>query len=244
MDSEQPANELAAGEKQQGVAYPPPPSYYENMQLPAELPPLPEKPSSAQAMRPQSGLDAPPTGTQSSYYRPAPTGRQPSYTPGHYPHPGMMSPSGTSRGQTWVIVAIIGASVLLLLGAGSWALANIYGAVSQQGVGANQVAQDFYQHVLQQDYSGAYADLQINGLTASVFTQDAQSDDARYGQVASFNIDTTSLNSANSASAATNATHWQMTVHVTRQQTTYSVQVAVDNINGSWKITSIDLNKF
>ena len=141
----------------------------------------------------------------------------------------------------WIIVAIIGASVLLLCGLGSWALANIYGAVSQQGVGANQVAQDFYQHMLQQDYNGAYADLQINGLTASAFIQDAQSVDARYGQVASFNIDTTSFNSANSA---TSATHWQMTVHVTRQQTTYSVQISVDNVNGGWKITSIDLSKF
>jgi len=151
----------------------------------------------------------------------------------------MMSPAGTSRRQTWVIVAIIGTSVLLLLGAGIWALANIYGAVSQQGVGADQVAQDFYQHMLQQDYSGAYADLQINGLTASIFTQDAQSVDARYGQVASFNIDTTSINSANSA-----ATHEQVTVHVTRQKTTYSVQVPLDNIHGSWKISSLDLSKF
>lgn len=156
-------------------------------------------------------------------------------------HAGMMPPIRTSHGQTWVIVTIIGVSVLLLMGAGIWALANIYGGVSQQGVGANQVAQDFYQHILQQDYSGAYADLQMNGLTASAFIQDAQSVDARYGQVASFTIDTTSLNSANSASAAT---HLQVTVNVTRQQTAYSVQISLDSINGSWKITSIDLNKF
>ena len=153
----------------------------------------------------------------------------------------MISPPGTSHGQMWVIVAIIGASVLLLLGAGSWALANIYGAVSQQGVDANQVAQDFYQHVLQQDYSGAYVDLQINGLTTSAFTHDAQSVDARDGQVTSFNIDTTSFNSANSASTAT---HWQVTVHVTRQQTMYSVQIPLDNIHENWKITSLDLSKF
>jgi hypothetical protein len=241
MDSEQPVNEPAAGDTQQGVAYPPPPSFYENMQLPAELPPLPEKASSAQVIRPQSGLDIPPAVGPSPYYRPSPTRRQPPYTPGYHPHPSMMSPSRTSRRQTWVIVAIIGVSVLLLLGAGSWALANIYGAVSQQGVGANQVVQDFYQHMLQQDYSGAYVDLQINGLTASAFTQDAQSIDARYGQVASFNIDTTSFNSTNSAATTT---HWQLTVNVTRQKATYSVQIPVDNIHGSWKITTLDLSKF
>ena len=241
MNSEQPAHEPAAGETQQGVAYPPPPSYYENMQLPAEPPPLPEKQPGAHITQPVSGVVSPPATTPGPYYRPAPTGRQPSYTPGYYPQPAMMSPGGTSRRQTWVIVMIIGISALLLVGAGIWALANIYGGVSQQGVDANQVAQDFYQHMLQQDYSGAYADLQINGLTASAFTQDAQSVDAHYGQVASFNIDATSLNSANSASTAT---HLQVTVHITRSQTTYSVQIPFDNIHGSWKITSLDLSKF
>jgi hypothetical protein len=241
MNSEQPANEPAAGETQQGVAYPPPPSYYENMQLPAEHPPLPEKQPGAHITQSISGVVSPPGNTPGPDYRPAPMGRQPSYTPGHYPHPGMMSPSGTSRRQTWIIVAIIGVSVFLLLSAGIWALANIYGAVSQQGISANQVAQDFYQHILQQDYSGAYADLQINGLTASAFMQDAQSVDTRYGQVASFNIDTTSFNSANSAPTAT---HGQVTVNVTRQKTTYSVQISLNSIHGSWKITSLDLSRF
>jgi len=239
MDAEQPANEPAAGEAQQGVPYPPPPSYYETMQLPAELPPLPEKRSGAPITQSASGIVSPPAHAPGPYYRPAPTGRQPFYAPEYSPHPGMMSPSRTARRQTWVIVAIIGISLLLLLGAGGWALANIYGAVSQQGVSANQVAQDFYQHILQQDYNGAFADLQMNGLTASAFTQDAHSLDARYGQVASFNIDTTSFNSTNSA-----ATHRQVTANVTRQQATYSVQVSLDTIHGSWKITSLDLSKF
>jgi hypothetical protein len=241
MNSDQPAHEPTAGETPQGVAYPPPPSYYENMQLPADPPPLPEKQPAAHITQPISGAGSPPAATQGPYYRPAPTGGQPSYTPGYYRQPGMVSPTGTSRRQTWVIVMIIGVSVLLLVGAGIWALANIYGGVSQQGVGANQVAQDFYQHMLQQDYSGAYADLQISGLTANTFTQDAQSVDARYGQVTSFNIDASSFNSANSASAAT---HLQVTVHITRSQTTYSVQIPLDNIHGIWKITSLDLSKF
>jgi ABC-type multidrug transport system fused ATPase/permease subunit len=243
MNSEQPAYEPAAGETQQGVAYPPPPSYYENMQLPAEPLPLPEKQPGAHITQPISGVVSPSAATTAPgpYYRPAPTGRQPSYTTGHYPHPAMMSPTRTSHRQTWVIMTIIGVSVLLLVSAGIWAVANIYGGVSQQGVSANQVAQDFYQHMLQQDYSGAYADLQINGLTASAFTHDAQSVDARYGQVASFNIDATSLNSANPTSTAT---HLQITVHVTRPKTTYSVQIPLDNINGGWKITGLDLSKF
>lgn len=241
MDSQQPPREPAAEEMQQETVYPPPPSYYENMQLPAELPSLPEKQSPAQDSGSQASDVLSPAGKTGAYYGLTSPGRQPYYAPGQYQYPGTMPPTRASRRQTWIIVAIIGASVLLLCGAGGWALTNIFRAVSQQEVGANQVVQDFYQQMLQQDYNAAFADLQINGLTASAFTQDAQAMNAQYGQISSFSIDTTSFNSAN---AAPNATHWQFTVHVTRQQTTYSVQIPVDYINGSWKITSIDLNKF
>jgi hypothetical protein len=130
----------------------------------------------------------------------------------------MTSPVIASRRQGWIIAAIIGVSALLLCGLGIWALVTIYGAVSEQGVSANQVAQDFYQRVLQQD---------------------AQSVDARYGPVTSFSIDTTSFNSASSSE-----THEQITVHVTRPQATYNVQVSLDSINGKWKINGIDLSKF
>ena len=159
--------------------------------------------------------------------------------PANYRPSGMASPARTSRRQAWIIAAIIGASALLLCGLGIWALTTIYSAVSEQGVSANQVAQDFYQHILQQDYHTAYADLNISGLTVSAFQQEAQSVDARYGLVASFNIDTTSFNSTSSAQ-----THTQITVHVTRQQTAYSVPLSLDSINGIWKITAIDLSKF
>lgn len=241
MDSQQPPREPAAEEMQQETIYPPPPSYYENMQLPAELPPLPAKQSPARDAGSQTGDVLSSTGKTGAYYGFTSPGRQPYYAPGQYRYPGAVLPASASRRQTWIIVAIIGASVFLLCGAGGWALTNIFGAVSQQEVGANQVVQDFYQQMLQQDYNAAFADLQIDGLTASVFTQDAQAVNAQYGQISSFSIDTTSFNSANSAP---NATHWQFTVHVTRQQTTYSVQIPVDNINGIWKITSIDLSRF
>jgi len=239
MHSEQPANEPVAGEMREEVVYPPPPAYYETMQLPAELPPLPGKLSPAQSMPPRSGPDVSPASRPPSFYRAAAASGRPLYAPESYRTRGMTSSAGTSRRQVWIIVAIIGASALLLFGLGIWALATIYGAVSVQGVSANQVAQDFYQHILQQDYHGAYADLSMSGLTASAFQQDAQSVDAQYGLLASFSIDTASFNSANST-----VTHEQITVHVTRQQATYSVLVSLESINGSWKVTSIDLSKF
>jgi hypothetical protein len=239
MDSQQSSKEPTAEEKQQGVAYPPPPSYYENMQPPAELPPLPEKQSAAQAIRPATGVVLPSGDAAGPYYSPSTTGRQSFYAPGQYS--AMRLPATNSRRQTWIIVAIIGASVLLLCGAGGWALSTIFGAVSQEAIGANQVVQDFYQHVLHQDYSGAYADLHINGLTTSVFAQNAQAIDTRYGQIASFNINSTSFNSA---SSTPNVIHWQITVNITRLHTSYSVPVSVDEINGNWLITAINLYKF
>jgi len=239
MDPQQSAEEPAAEEMQQEPAYPPPPSYYENMRLPAELPALPEKQPPPQAVGPQPGVVLPPAGAPGPYLRPSLTGWQPYYTPAQYP--GAMPPGTSSRKQTWVIIAIICASVLLLCGAGGWALSNILGAISQQVNSANLVVQDFYQHMLHQDYTGAYADLQIKGLTASTFTKDAQALDSQYGQIVSFSLDAVPFNSSTSA---TNTTHWQVTVHVTRQQASYTVSVSVDAIIGSLLITAIDLNKF
>jgi len=95
--------------------------------------------------------------------------------------------------------------------------------------------------MLHQDYTGAYADLQIKGLTASTFTKDAQALDSQNGQISSFSLDAAPFNSSTSAS---NTTHWQVTVHVTRQQASYTVLVSVDAINGSLLITALDLNKF
>src|SRR5216684_4054899 len=228
MDPQQSAEEPAAEEMQQEPAYPPPPSYYENMRLPAELPALPEKQPPPQAVGPQPGVVLPPAGAPGPYLRPSLTGWQPYYTPAQYP--GAMPPGTSSRKQTWVIIAIICASVLLLCGAGGWALSNILGAISQQVNSANLVVQDFYQHMLHQDYTGAYADLQIKGLTTSTFTKDAQALDSQYGQIVSLSLDAVPFNSSTSA---TNTTHWQVTVHVTRQQASYTVSVSVDAINGS-----------
>src|SRR5579871_4786460 len=61
--------------------YPPPPSYYQNLQVPAERPPLPGQP---------------PAGTS-----PTPS-KQPPYSQGAYP-PQWRPPVRRSRKQTWII---------------------------------------------------------------------------------------------------------------------------------------------
>lgn len=195
--------------------YPPPPSYYQNLQVPAERPPLPGQPPAAASPTPS---------------------KQPPYSQGAYP-PQWRPPVKRSRKQTWIIVSIIIGSVLLLCGAGSWALYNVMGTVFQQVNGAPQVVQDFYQQVQSQNYTAAFHDLSIRGQTPATFTQAAQALDTRYGPVKSFQIGSTTIGSGTSSA-------WQISVSVTRSKAAYAVFVSVDNAGGSWKITSIDLTRF
>jgi hypothetical protein len=233
----EPTSEPSEQDIQQGLVYPPPPSYYQNMQISTERPPLPGKPlqPSQQPLYTQQLPYAP-----SAYYgygrpgMPAPT-----YAPGQYP--GVMppySPVRRSRKHIWIIVSIISASVLLLCGAGGWAFYSIFTAVSQQVNGATQLVQDFYQHLQTHDENNAYFDLQIDGLTSNAFFLRVQGVVSQYGSLTSFKLDSTSFSSNAGLS------RWQITEDVTRQYASYTVPVSVDSINGGWKITAIDLSKF
>lgn len=102
-----------------------------------------------------------------------------------------------------------------------------------------QVVDNFYQHVQQQSYAAAYADLQIDGLTADAFASDAQNLDASNGVVNAYTSGVPTLSTATG-----NGQQWLIVVSVTRAQKSYSVPVTVTNINGVWKITDIDVNRF
>jgi hypothetical protein len=206
--------------------YPPPPSYYQNLQLPAERPPLPEQVSSQ--------VEQPSTRTYynpQARYAPQPDSRPPNQQESYPPR--WKQPARRSRKQTWIIVSIILGCVLLLCGAGSWALYNVVGTVFQQVSGAPQVVQDFYQQVQSQNYNAAFDDVQISGQTLETFTQAAQALDTQYGPVKSFQLGSTNPGAT-----------WQITVSVTRTKATYAVFISVDNANGTWKITGIDLTRF
>jgi hypothetical protein len=223
----------AAQDIQQGLVYPPPPSYYQNLQVSSERPPLPGK-QFPNAPFANSGY-----GTPGQPYAPSPGMPASIYAPGQFP--GMMppmSPVRRSRKQIWIIVSIISVSVLLVCGAGGWAFYNIFNAVSQQVNGATQVVEDFYQNLQSNDETNAYFDLHIDRLTSNAFIQQAQTVVSQYGSLVSFKIDTTSF------SSNTSSLRWQITVDVTRRHNSYSVPLSVDNINGTWKITAINLSQF
>jgi len=230
----EPASEPSEQDIQQGLVYPPPPSYYQNMQVSSERPPLPGKP-----LQPAPPTSPFPNVPPAYYGYGTPGMPAPTYAPGHYP--GMMPPYPPvrrSRKHIWIIVSIISVSVLLVCGAGGWAFYNIFNTVSQQVNGATQLVEDFYQRLQNNDQNEAYIDLQINGLTSGAFLQQVQTVIARYGSLTSFNLDSTSF-SSNAGSL-----RWQIMMDVTRQHASYTVPVRVDSINGAWKITEIDLSKF
>ena len=160
------------------------------------------------------------------------------YAPGQFPRTPPYPPARRSRKQVWIIVSIIGLSVLLLCGAGGWAFYNIFTAVSQQVNGASQVVQDFYHNLQNNDENDAYFDLQINGLTSNTFFQNVQAVVSQYGPLTSFKLDSTSV------SSNTSLARWQITEDITRQRASYTVPITVDSIDGGWKITVIDLSKF
>lgn len=225
----------AEGNKEQDFIYPPPPSYYQNMPVSPERQPLPGQPQTMQ------------TGQQARQEQSVASPGQPlaGYGGRYYAPPGWYPPAGKavrrrSRRQTWIILSIIAVCVLLLCGGGGWAIYNVAGAIFQQVNGATQVVQDFYTRVQQQDYASAFQDMQLKGETAGDFTKKAQAVDQQYGMLRSFSVGISSLTS----NAGANSNAWQVTVQVTRASNSYPVIVSVDNMNGTWKIVDLDLNRF
>lgn len=102
-----------------------------------------------------------------------------------------------------------------------------------------QVVDGFYQHLQQQAYTAAYADLQINGLTADAFVIDAKGMDALNGVVRSYTSGIPAL-----STTAGDGSQWLITVNVTRANKAYVVPMTVENIDGAWKIIDFDVNRF
>lgn len=239
-------SEPAALEIAPGLVYPPPPSYYQNMQLPAERPPLPEprQQTPRTVEQPQPAL--PPNQWRPGYppFAPQPGAPPypypyPSFPPGHYPPPaGTLRPK-RSRRTVWTIVSIVSVIVLFSCALGSWEIYTFFRSAFQQVTAMTRVVDNFYLHVQQQSYAAAYADLQIDGLSADTFTSDAQNLDASNGVVNAYTSGIPTLSTATG-----NGQQWLIVVSVTRAQKSYSVPVTVTNINGVWKITDIDVNRF
>lgn len=225
VSSNQPSQESL----EQGLVYPPPPSFYQNMQAPPVVQPnfLPQ----GTANRPAA---FPPPGMQGQFYPgSAPI---PPYPPGQFP--GMQPPGKRSYKWVWIIVSILIAGLLLSGGLCVWAFYNVFNTAYQQVTSSMNVVNDYFQHMENKSYENAYRDLQISGLTQDDFTAKVMASEVQGGPVISFRIETPSYGS--SPASGSNLSQWRYTVDVTRVKTSYPVLLTVQQIGGSWKITYID----
>ena len=203
-----------------GLVYPPPPSYYQNMQVPPGPPALPSQPGAN-----APGTFAPPE-LRGQYY---PGGWPiPPYPPGQ-----VQPPAKRSYKWVWIIVAVIIAALLISGGLCAWAVYQLFNTTFQQATGSMNVVNDYFRQVQSQGYENAYRDLQITGLTQAEFLAQAQASDAQNGSVISYTVE-------QPAPVSNKLSEWRYTVNVTRTKTSYPVLLTVQQIGGSWKITYID----
>lgn len=170
----------------------------------------------------------------------------PDYAPTQYvapqygaqPVPGYMPPQQQrkSRRGLWIALAIIGGVLLLSCAVcGILSVAGI-GFFAKTIAGPAITADQYYTAVKGQNYNTAfsYTNLTVlNGqpVTQEIYTRFAQLLDTTKGPVTNFSVGTPSINN-NVAS---------VTVSVTRGAAApYDVQLQLQQINGSWKITSIN----
>lgn len=214
-----------------GLVYPPPPSFYQNMQVPLQRHPLPPQQVAyapvpynnyapqRQAFTPGAGVQAPP------------------FPPPQFPL--AQPPVKRSRKWVWIIVSIFGAALLIVCGLCSWAFYDLFNTTFQQVSGATNIVHEYYRHVQRQEYAAAYQDLQVSGLSLTDFTQQAQNSDTQNGLLQSFTVEQPSF-STDPNSGGPDLSTWRVTADVTREKTAYPVLLTVHEIGNAWKITYFD----
>ncbi|HJT56762.1 MAG TPA: hypothetical protein VJ761_09720 [Ktedonobacteraceae bacterium] len=218
-----------------GLVYPPPPSYYQNMQVPPERPPLSQaRVANGQPLYSQNNFASAPQLYPGSMQMPGT--QAPPFSPPSFP--GAQPPVKKSRKWLWIILSIFGVAFLVSCGLCSWAFYNLFNTTFQQVSGAMNVAQSYYNDIQNQDYVDAYKYLQVSNLTLNDFVQQAQASDIKNGAVQSFTVEQPSF--TNNPNTGPDLSRWRATVDVTRAQTSYPVLLTVQKIDNAWKITYFD----
>src|SRR6266700_2734866 len=159
---------------------------------------------------------------------------------GAQPAPGYMPPQqpGRSRRGLWIALAIIGGLIVLSCAVCGVLFVTGVGFFAKTVVGPAITANQYYSAVEKQDYQTAfsYTNLTVlNGqnLTQELYTTTAQALDTAKGRVTNFSVGNISLNNNNNAAS--------VTVSFTRGSASpYNVQLQLQQVNSSWKITSFN----
>ncbi len=218
----------------QGLVYPPPPAYYQNMSFPPVPPALPPQIPSYQPL-PNAHVYAP---SAPGYLQPASIQ---TYPPTLTSSP--VPPQGKKSNRwVWIMVTIISVFVLVGCGLCGWGFYNIFSSTYQQVSGTLNVVDDFYTNLQSNNYTAAYSDLapqgQISGLTEATFVSQAKKIAEQDGPVVSFVPGQPSFRT--DPNTGPDLSHFTITVDVKRRSSSYTVLLSLARINGTWKITDYD----
>ena len=216
----------------------------------------PQPPDSGQQPQPpygQPGQPQQPPYEQQWGQQPQPPYGQPQQPPQNYaptqyvapaygaqPAPGYAPPQQPRRSRRglWIALAIIGGLIVLSCGVCGILFATGVGFFAKTVAGPAITVKQYYSAVEKQDYNTAFSYISTNltasngqTLTHELYTTAAQALDTAKGTVKSFTVGVPSVTN-NTAS---------VTVTVTRTNVlAYDVHVQLQQVNGSWKITSYD----
>jgi hypothetical protein len=226
-------------EIRRGLIYPPPPSFYQNMQIVSAQPPT-----------------TPVEGAYHNDIASAPTNersiRDPRPDMGHYPPayppymPGPLEtkpPTKRPRTWIWIVASVLGVALLASCGLCGWGMYSIFSTTFQQVLEPLTVTQNYYSALQAKNYSLAYSYISpqgtISSLTLDEFTQRARAQDSQYGAIRSYTPGQPAFTTS-TTDASTDLTHATITVSVTRPQLHYNVLLTLQKIGGQWKIVDFD----
>lgn len=235
-----------------GLVYPPPPSFYQNMQplaTPPLLPPVPPQPLQPRyGQQGQPGQPAPvnpgvvPPQAQGQYMPRPPQTPQGFYPPTYPPPYELRPPVRKSRRWLWITLSILGAVLLLTCGLCSWAAYNFLAPAVQGVSGSLNVINDYYGDLQAKNYVAAFGDIntqyELSGLTETKFAQEASSRESQYGPILSFTPGQPAY--ASTSNGGFDFTRFTISVDVKRAKLSYTTTLYVREIGNNWKITNFD----
>ncbi len=245
-----------------GLVYPPPPSFYQNMQplsVPPTLPPVQARPygQSAQPTPVNPGVvplqtqgyvqgQQPPQPPQQPQQPQAPQGFYqqvpPNYPPSFVPPYERRPPVRKSRRWLWITLSIVGAVLLLSCGLCSWAAYSFLAPAVQGVSGSLNVVDDYYGNLQTKNYAAAFGDVntqyELSSLTEAQFAQQASARDSQYGAVLSYTPGQPAY--ASTPGGGFDFTRFTISVDVKRPKLSYTTTLYLRKIGNNWKITNFN----
>jgi hypothetical protein len=230
----------------QGLVYPPPPSFYQDVEE-SSVQPLPLPPQApGMTPLPVSGLT--PSMPPASYIANR-SGTEhispPPFVP--IPPPSMpVPPAQKSRKWMWIVIALLGGVLVLSCGLCTWAGYMLVAPTVQDETSALSLVNNYYDAIQARNYDAAYSYLAPQNknsiLTREQFIQQAEKRDSQYGSVRTYESGQPSIpgNPGGNGPNSLTLSHLTITVNVTRAHLNYAVQLSLEKTGGGWKIVKFN----